>query len=105
MFIYILKHLGFRILGAGNAAKVHWYPALYHSRILELVYEKFGKEKFMETAKIFFSFPKELDLNESSQLISTLQELAKTDQEAKAILQGLLDKSPSKYWYLKDELK
>jgi hypothetical protein len=90
---------------AGNAAKVHWYPALYHSRILELVYEKFDKEKFMETAKIFFAFPKELDLNESGKLISTLQELAKTDQEAKAILQGLLDKSPSKYWYLKDELK
>ncbi|MDE2037779.1 MAG: hypothetical protein KGI69_00975 [Patescibacteria group bacterium] len=90
---------------AGNAAKVYWYPTLYHSRIVELVNERFDKEKFMEIAKIFFNFPKELDLNESDGLISLLREFAKTDPEAKTILQNLLKKSPSKYWYLRDELK
>ncbi len=89
----------------GNMANVYWYPALYHSRIMELVHEKLGQDKFMQAAKIFFSFPKELDLHETANLVSIIQELAKTDKDAKAIIKTLIDKNPSKYWSLKDKSK
>ena len=42
---------------AGSASKIHWYPTLHHPRILELVNEKIGQEKFMEAAGIFFLSP------------------------------------------------
>jgi len=87
----------------GNMANVYWYPALYHSRILELVHEKLGQDKFMQVAKIFFSFPKELELHETSDLVSIIQQLAKNDKDAKVIIKTLVDKNPSKYWSLKDK--
>lgn len=89
----------------GNMANVYWYPALYHSRIMELVHEKLGQDKFMQAAKIFFSFPKELDLHETANLVSIIQKLAKTNKDAKAIIKTLIDKNPSKYWSLKDKTK
>jgi hypothetical protein len=87
----------------GNAANVYWYPALYHSRIMELVYEKLGTDRFMRAAKIFFSFPKELDLHETANLVSIIQQFAKTDKDAKTIIKTLIDKNPSKYWSLKNK--
>ena len=87
----------------GNMANIYWYPALYHSRILELVHEKLGQDKFMQVAKIFFSFPKELELHETSDLVSIIQQLAKNDKDAKVIIKTLVDKNPSKYWSLKDK--
>ena len=57
----------------------------------------------MQVAKIFFSFPKELELHETANLVSIIQELAKTDKDAKAIIKILIDKNPSKYWSLKDK--
>ena len=86
---------------AGNASKVYWYPALYHSSILELISQNLGNDKFMNVAKIFFSFPKELELHESDNLVSIIKELAKTDKDAKTIIKYLKDKNPSKYWGLK----
>ena len=84
---------------------VYWYPALYHSRILELVHEKLGQDKFMQATKIFFSFPKELELHETDNLVSIIQKLAKTNNDAKAIIKTLIDKNPSKYWSLKNKSK
>jgi hypothetical protein len=89
----------------GNMANVYWYPALYHSRILELIHEKLGQAKFMQVAKVFFSFPKELELHETPNLVSIIQKLAKTDKDAKAIIKTLIDKNPSKYWELKSGKK
>lgn len=86
----------------GNMANVYWYPALYHSRIMELIHEKLGQDKFMQVAKIFFSFPKELDLHETVNLVSVIQQLAKTNKDAKAIIKTLIDKNPSKYWPLRE---
>lgn len=87
----------------GNIANVYWYPALYHSRIMELVNEKFGQDKFMQAAKIFFSFPKELKLYETDNLVSIIQQIAKKDKDAKNIIKKLIDKNPSKYWSLKNK--
>lgn len=85
----------------GDIAKVYWYPSLYHSHVLELVYKNVGKNEFMAAAKSFFSFPKGMDLHESDTLVSTLKEIAKTNKEAKKILDGLKKRNPSKYWDLK----
>jgi len=85
----------------GNMANVYWYPALYHSQIMELIHEKLDQDKFMQAAKIFFSFPKELELHETTSLVSIIQQLTKTDKDAKDIIKYLKDKNPSKYWDLK----
>jgi hypothetical protein len=86
---------------AGNIARINWYPTLYHSKILELVHEKLGQDKFMEAAEIFFGFPKDIQLGETSGLVSIVVEIAKTNKTAKKILAYLRDKNPSKYWDLK----
>lgn len=85
----------------GNMANVYWYPALYHSEILELIHKNLGQAKFMKAAKTFFSFPKELELHETANLVSILQGLAKTNKDAKIIIKSLIDKNPSKYWELR----
>lgn len=85
----------------GNIANVYWYPSIYHSRILELVHEKMSQDKFMQAATIFFTFPKELDLNETANLVSIIQKLENKNQEAKTIIKNLIEKNPSKYWSLK----
>ncbi|TSC79412.1 MAG: Uncharacterized protein G01um101418_988 [Parcubacteria group bacterium Gr01-1014_18] len=90
---------------SGNVANVRWYPTLYHSRIMELINEKLGQDKFMLAAKIFFAFPKEIDLHESIGLVSAIEKIAKTDKDAKKIISSLLDKNPSKYWHLKNKTK
>jgi len=86
----------------GNMANVYWYPALYHSKILELVHEKLGQDKFIQAAKVFFSFPKELELHETVNLVSIIQQVAKTDKDAKTIIKTLINKNPSKYWSLRE---
>ena len=70
---------------------------------MELIHEKLGQDKFMQAAKIFFSFPKELDLHETANLVSIIQQFAKTDKDAKTIIKTLIDKNPSKYWSLKNK--
>lgn len=85
---------------SGKLLEVRWYPTLYHSRILELVNEKMGKDKFMEVAKIFFSFPNEIDLHESDTIVSAVKELSKSDKDAKKIIKNLFERNPSKYWDL-----
>ncbi|OGI27991.1 MAG: hypothetical protein A2359_02185 [Candidatus Moranbacteria bacterium RIFOXYB1_FULL_43_19] len=85
---------------SGKLSEVRWYPTLYHSRILELISEKMGKDKFMEVAKIFFSFPNEIDLHESDAIVSVIRELSKSDKDAKKIIKNLFNRNPSKYWDL-----
>lgn len=85
---------------SGKLSEVRWYPTLYHSRILELISEKMGNDKFMEVAKIYFSFPNEIDLHESDTIVSTIKELSKSDSDAKKIIRNLFNRNPSKYWDL-----
>jgi hypothetical protein len=88
----------------GSVTNIRWYPSQHLPRILELVYEKSGQDKFMQAAKIFFSFPKDLELNETTNLVSIIQKIAKKDKSAKTIIKTLIDKNPSKYWSLKHKL-
>lgn len=90
---------------AGKLSEVRWYPTLYHSRILELINEKMGKNKFMEVARIFFSFPNEIDLHESDAIVSVVKELSKSDKDAKKIIKNLFERNPSKYWGLNKKNK
>ncbi|MDO8511770.1 MAG: hypothetical protein Q7S57_00715 [bacterium] len=82
----------------GNLANVYWYPAQYHSRILELLHDNFGKDKFMEAVKIFFSFPRDLELHESDKLVEIIKQYVATDKDAQDIIKKLRDKNPGKYW-------
>ena len=85
---------------AGNLPKIYWYPSLYNSQTLETIYHKLGKDKFMEAAKILFSAPREIELNESSELVEIIRELSKDNSEAQKIIDYLIQKNTSKYWYL-----
>ena len=89
----------------GNIPNVSWYPAMYHSQILELIHEKMDHEKFMKAAKIFFSFPEGVDFNESAILVSIIEKSTDTNDDAKKIIKMLIDRNPSKYWKLKSVLK
>ena len=60
-----------------------------------------GQEKFMRAAKLFFSFPERIDLHETTNLVTIIQKIAKTNKDAKTIIKSLIDKNPSKYWDLK----
>jgi len=84
-----------------KTTEVYWYPSLYHSRILELVYEKLGKDEFIEAASLAFSFPDGIDLHESVNLVSIIQDIAKKDKRAEKFIKVLKRKNPSKYWDLK----
>ncbi len=87
---------------SGNFEKVRWYPSLYHSKILDLINKVFGQEKFMQAAKIFFSFPKELELYETDEVVTAINELAKKkDKVAAKIIDALIARNPSKYWPLR----
>ena len=89
---------------SGNFEKVRWYPSLYHSKILELINKVFGQEKFMLAAKIFFSFPKELELYETDEVVAVINELAKKkDSDAVKIVDTLIERNPSKYWGLRSK--
>lgn len=79
---------------------VYWYPALYHSRILELLFERMGEERFMEAASIFFDFPNRMMLHESNQLVAIVERLASKDKRARKIVKSLRERNPSKYWDL-----
>ncbi|MBI3633847.1 MAG: hypothetical protein HY226_06200 [Candidatus Vogelbacteria bacterium] len=87
---------------SGNFEKIRWYPSLYHSKILELVNKAFGPEKFIQAAKTFFSFPKELELYESDELVAIINDLAKKkNEDAMKIINILIERNPSKYWELR----
>lgn len=91
-------------IDAGNIQQIYWYPSLYHSSILELVYDKLGKERFMEAAQIYFSLPNEIELHESERLISIVQTIAKDDPNATKIVSSLIERNPSKYWHLRKKV-
>ncbi len=87
----------------GNLEKVFWFPSFYHSDILELIYKGMGQDKFMRAAKIFFNFPKGMQLEESSKLVNIIKELSKSDKEAQRIIKTLIKNNPGKYWDLKEK--
>ena len=84
---------------------VYWYPALYHSNILELLYKKMGTDKFMQAAEIFFAFPEKMELHESSSLVLVIETLTEKDERAEKIIRFLVSKNPSKYWDRGKKLK
>ncbi len=81
-----------------NLSQVYWYPTLYHSRILELVHERMGNDRFMQAADIFFAFPEKMELHESEQLVSIVETLSKTNRRAGEVIEMLRLRNPSKYW-------
>lgn len=88
----------------GDFEKIRWYPSLYHSKILELINKEFGTEKFMQAAKIFFSFPKEFELYETDEVVTVINELAKNkNKDAVKIMVTLKERNPSKYWGLRSK--
>ncbi|PKN52478.1 MAG: hypothetical protein CVU55_04335 [Deltaproteobacteria bacterium HGW-Deltaproteobacteria-13] len=84
----------------GTTTKMSWWPYYYTSKILERIYIRGGKEKFIRAAQVVFSFPVEVRIEESETVVSILETLTKEDDDkrAKEILKRLFEKNPSKYW-------
>lgn len=83
---------------------VYWWPSLYNSQILIAIEEHGGSEKFLDSADIVFSFPKQLWINESDALIEKLLK-HKKDKRFKKLIDKLIERNPSKYYYLKKKSK
>jgi hypothetical protein len=90
---------------SGEFINISWYPSMYHSKILELIHEKLGFSKFIEASDIFFHFPEGLCLNESEKMVSIYESASNSVAKAKDILEILIKRDPSKYWYLNKILK
>lgn len=85
-----------------NLREVYWYPSIYHSEILELIFDKMSTAKFIELSKIYFSFPNGIEINETMELVSKLEILSKEgNEEASKIIYSLVDRNKSKYWHLR----
>lgn len=82
--------------------EVYWFPSFYHSVTLELIKEKVSTDKFLECAKLYFSFPERMEIHESQIVVDTIQEMVKTDKSLNKILDYLFKKNKSKYFYLKN---
>lgn len=87
----------------GRLNEVYWYPTLYHSGILTALQEKVGDEAFLSATKIFFSFPEQINLHESDELVAVIQRLSSTNADAKTILDILIKKHPTKYRLLRND--
>ncbi len=72
--------------------------------MLELVHDKLGESSFMDIAKIYFTFPKEV-VDVSDKMVSIIKELAKKDAVAKGFIKILISKNPSKYWDMRKSAK
>jgi hypothetical protein len=82
----------------GETTDMYWWPSFCNSDILELIYHRGNKEKFIKVAAIIFSFPKELEIHETDNIIAVLKTFPKTDKRVLNIFQRLLERNPSKYW-------
>jgi hypothetical protein len=86
-----------------DTVNMYWWPSLYNSDILTLIYDKAGKNKFLEALDIITQFPKEVDLNIKDNIISLLGEFPKTNKTVKKIIARLFEKNPSKYYDLRNK--
>jgi DNA helicase HerA-like ATPase len=68
-----------------------------------LIYNKLGKNKFLEALDIITQFPKEVDFNVNDNIISLLDEFPKTNKIVKQIVARLFEKNPSKYYDLRNK--
>lgn len=82
----------------GITTDMYWWPSFLNSDILELIYQRGKKEKFIKAAEIIFSFPKELEVHENDNIIATLKTFPQTDTRVLNIFQRLFERNPSKYW-------
>lgn len=91
-----------------SKAPAIWDATLYHSKILEYVYENMGQDKFMAAVQLYLSLPSKVALHESEKLVSIITVLATTDSnlrtDAKALIDKLFDKNPRKYFELKSKI-
>jgi len=84
----------------GTTTGMYWWPWFSTSRMLETIYDRGGKEKFIRAAQVVFSFPREVRVEESETVVSILETMAKADADERAteIYKRLFEKNPSKYW-------
>ncbi len=80
--------------------EMYWWPSMYNRDILRLTLEQGGKEKFIRASAILFSFPKEMELYETDELIENFLRY-KRDKRIKVIVNKLFEKNGPKYFKLK----
>jgi hypothetical protein len=68
-----------------------------------LVYQHGGKKKFLDAFDIIVSFPKELEIHDTDQIISLLKDFPRTNKRVADIFERLFQRNPSKYYELKTE--
>jgi len=84
-------------------AKMYWWPSFYHKDILMLIYQQGSKQKFLEAFGLLVTFPKEVDIHESDEVVSLLNKFSKPNKKARAIVDRLFERNPSKYYELRKQ--
>jgi len=86
-----------------KAVEMSWWPSYYNEDILLLVHQQGSKKEFLDAFDIITSFPKELEIHDSSNVVSLLQNFPKTDKQVKTIVARLFQRNPIKYYELRNE--
>ncbi len=84
-------------------AKMYWWPSFYHKDILMLIYQQGSKQKFLEAFGLLVTFRKEVDIHESDEVVALLNRFSKTNKKARAIVDRLFKRNPSKYYELRKQ--
>jgi hypothetical protein len=84
----------------GITTEMHWWPYFQTSKILEKIYDRNGKDKFIIAAQVVFYFPEGIRVEESKTVVDILETMVRegADQRATEILRRLFERNPSKYW-------
>lgn len=82
--------------------KTYWSYA-YHHDILSTIFKEEGKKKFLEVFEILVSFPESIEISETEEIVSLLDNFSKGNKKAKNIVKLLYKRNSIKYHKLKEQ--
>jgi len=82
---------------------MYWWPSIFNENILVFLHQQGGTQKFLKAFDIITCFPKELEIQDSGEIISLLKSVSKSNKIAKKIVVRLFERNPSRYYTLRDE--
>ncbi len=86
-----------------KATEMSWWPSYYNEDILLLVYQQGSKKEFLDAFDIITSFPKELEIHDSPNIVSLLGNFSKKNKRVKSIVERLFQRNQIKYYDLRNE--
>jgi hypothetical protein len=90
-------------VGDGRLDDVRWYVSTFQSEVIDVILRDFPA-RFMDVARVFFSYPSGVALHESGDMLAEIKRLSvEEDGDAAAIVQKLFNDDPARYYFLKSD--